>query len=345
MAADNLSEVVLDMVQKTETIVGEQPRTICWMGDLPDHVREAPLLSLCIPGSHNSFTYSLERTGTAGPDQPEFVKQLITKFPGVSCSTLYKWSVTQGLNLVAQLESGIRYFDIRLQAVTEEEQRVFKILHCLLGTNIMGLMEEIKKFLDENKTEVVILDFQRLYEFEESDHEKLIDLLVTLFKDMLCTWSQDISKISLASLDASGARLILIYPSIWDKKYAELRKTKLDSDTLSLLWGRNFCPTPWPDTSSTNTLSQFLDTKLDERDGKMLFISQGILTPDWKTIMFRAFSNLDSAMASKSNTVVRDWLKKLQTANKKPNIVITDFVGIRQCSWDIIYTLIKMNNL
>merc|ERR1712142_174300 len=341
----NFSEVVLDMVHKTENIMGDQLNTISWMGDLPDHAREAPLISLCIPGSHNSFTYTLERTGTGGPDQPEFVKQLLAKCPGVSGSTLYKWSVTQGLNLVAQLESGIRYFDIRLQALTEEDERVFKILHCLLGSNIVELMKDIKKFLDENKSEIVILDFQRLYEFEESDHEMLINLLVTLFKDMLCTWSQDISKISLASMEASGASLILIYPSIWDKKYEELRKTKLDSNTLSLLWGRNFCPTPWPDTASTSTLRQFLDTKLEERDQKMLFISQGILTPNWKTIMFRAFSNLDSAMASKSNTLVRDWLKTLQTANKKPNIVITDFVGIRQSSWDIIYTLIKMNHL
>jgi len=318
--------------------------TQCWMGELPQQVREAPLLSLCIPGTHNSFTYTLERTGTAGPDQPGFVKQVITKFPGISSKTLHKWSVTQVLNLSRQLESGVRYFDIRLQAITEEDERVFKILHCLLGTDIVGLMKEVKSFLDENTSEVVILDFQRLYEFEEDDHVTLIHHLQTQFQDLLCSWGQDISRISLASLQDSGTRLILLYPSIWDKKYAELRKTRLNSNTLSFFWGRNFCPNPWPDTASTTTLREFLSTKLEERDPKMLFISQGILTPDWKTILFRPLSDLDSACAKKCNLMVKEWLKGLQEANKKPNIVITDFVGRRQCSKDIINTLIKMNH-
>ena len=321
----------------------EQPNTRSWMGDLPDHVKAAPLLSLSIPGSHNSFTYTLERNGTAGPDQPAFVKELVKKFPGVSCNTLYKWSVTQGLNLMAQLESGIRYFDIRLVAVTEEGEREFRILHCLSGTKVMGLMVEIKKFLDDNKSEIVILDFQRLYEFEPSDHERLITLLETLFKDMLCSWGQGINKISLASLHASGARLILIYPAIWDKKYTELRETKFNSEKLSLLWGRNFCPTPWPDTASTATLKQFLNTKLKERDPSMMFISQGILTPDWKTIMFHPFSNLDMACSKKCNMAVKEWLKEIQTVNQRPNIVISDFVAIRPSSWDIINTVIRMN--
>ena len=104
-----------------------------WMEDLPDHVKTAPLCSLSIPGSHDSFTYSLQRSGTAGPDQPECIRKLTKKFPRLSCWILYKWSVTQKQTLIGQLESGFRYFDIRLEAVTEDGEREFKDFTLFAG--------------------------------------------------------------------------------------------------------------------------------------------------------------------------------------------------------------------
>ena len=53
---------------------------------------------------------------------------------------------------MAQLESGIRYFDIRLEALTADGGRVFRILHCLLGKKVTELLAEIKVFLVENKS-------------------------------------------------------------------------------------------------------------------------------------------------------------------------------------------------
>ena len=318
-------------------------RTSCWMGDLPDHVKTSPLCSLSIPGSHDSFTYSLKRSGTAGPDQPECIRKLTKKFPRISCWLLYKWSVTQRRSVMAQLESGVRYFDIRLEAVTEEGEREFRILHCLLGTRVTELLVEMKTFLDENKSEIVILDFQHLYKFEQADHEKLIKFLLTQFKNMLCSWQQEISKISIASMQARGARLILIYPAIYHSTNSQLRNAKLDPVSLSYLWPRSLCPTPWPNTASTSKLKLFLDNKLRIRNPGIFFISQGILTPDWKTILFHPFSNLDTACGKRCNMTVREWMMEMQETNMKPNIVITDFVAMGQCSCDIINTVIRIN--
>jgi len=319
-------------------------RNICWMGDLPDHVKTAPLCSLSIPGSHDSFTYSLERSGTAGPDQPECIRKLTKKFPRISCWILYKWSVTQGRSLTDQLESGIRYFDIRLEAVDQEGEREFRILHCLLGARVTVLLEKMKKFLDENQSEILILDFQHLYQFEQNDHEQLIKFLLIHFKNMLCSWQQEVSKISLASLLASGTRLIVIYPTIYNASNSHLRNTKLDPVSLSYLWPRSLCPTPWPDTASTSKLRLFLDAKLRERNAGIFFISQGVLTPDWKTIVFHPFSTLDTACGERSNMMVRQWLEELEdTQQMRPNIVITDFVAMGQCSCDIINRIIGMN--
>jgi len=311
------------------------------MENLPDHAKNAPLCSISIPGSHDSFTYTLERSGTAGSDQPEFLRKITKKFPGTSSKILFKWSVTQVKTLMGQLESGIRYFDIRLEATTNDGEREFRIVHCLLGARISELLEEIKKFLVENKSEILILDFQHLYKFEKSDHEQLIKLLMTQFRNLLCS-VQAISKISIASLLASGARLILIYPAIYFSSNSELRKT-LDPMSLWYLWPRSKWPTPWAETTSTDDLKVFLNSKLSERIPGTFFISQGILTPNWKTIVFHPNSNLDTACANKCNMTVRQWLKEIQKTKMKPNIVITDFVGMDLCSSDIIDTVIRMN--
>ena len=39
----------------------------------------------------------------------------------------------------------------------------------------------------------------------------------------------------------------------------------------------------------------------------------------------------------------RQWLKETQKKDKKPNIVITDFVAMEECSSEIIGTVIRMN--
>jgi len=315
--------------------------TCNWMRDLPDHVKKAPLCSLSIPGSHESFTYSLQRSGTAGPDQPECIRRLTRRFPRISSRILYNWSVTQGKTATDQLERGIRYFDIRLEAVGEKEERDFQIIHCLLGARVIELLEEIKKFLLENKTEIVMLDFQHFYQFDEMDHDQLIKFLMSHFQNMLCAWYQEeINKISLASLQARGVQVFLIYPSVYLSQYTNLRTNIVDQTSLTYLWPRSFFPNPWPETTNTSVLKPFLERKLAEKDGDKFFISQGILTPDWRTIVSHPFSNLNNSCGESSNKTVEQWLKETQ---QKPNIVITDFIGMTPCSCDIISTIIGKN--
>ena len=58
-----------------------------------------------------------------------------------------------------------RYFDIRLEAVGEGEDREWRVLHCLMGAKLRGLLLEVRQFLDDHMGEVVILDIQHTYSF------------------------------------------------------------------------------------------------------------------------------------------------------------------------------------
>ena len=80
------------------------------MGTLPENIKnEVPLGCLSLPGSHDSLTYSLVRTGSAGPDQPQWIQKLTKMFPRISAHILYRWSVTQELDIIQQLDLGIRF--------------------------------------------------------------------------------------------------------------------------------------------------------------------------------------------------------------------------------------------
>ena len=46
------------------------------MTDLPDNLKAVPISLLAIPGSHNSFTYTLTKKSEVGPDNPGWIKSM-----------------------------------------------------------------------------------------------------------------------------------------------------------------------------------------------------------------------------------------------------------------------------
>jgi len=263
----------------------KENKNIEWMTNLPDNVRSLPISRLTIPGSHNSFTYSLVRGGKAGPDQPKCIQKMAAMFPSIASRILIRWGICQHKTATFQLENGIRYFDIRLVAVGEpendpklekfegrsEKEREHRILHCLLGSEIKPILSEIKLFLSSHLEEVVILDLQHLYDFQPEDHTFLIKTLLDMFEGELCPWQVDMDAITLNTMRRAGHQLIVIYPALYRSQESrdQLLGALGDVEGLKyppsdLFWPRNLCPTPWPNTTSGNKMEQFLDNKLSK---------------------------------------------------------------------------------
>lgn len=296
-----------------------------WMGHLPPPVKDLPLCHLALPGSHDSLTYSLEKSGGAGPDQPECIRCLTSCCPRLSSKLLYRWSLTQGADLAAQLRGGVRYFDIRLEAMEEGGERDFRVLHCLVGERVRGLLVQVRGWLEQHSGEVVILDLQHLFLFHECDHQQLAAFLLSTFQDVLHPWAGLAGRATLGSLQTSGHRVVVVYPRM--------------ASCSPLLWPRASCPTPWPDTTSTSTLASFLATGLQERDQDKLFVSQGVLTPRVSTVLTHPFSGLWKSCAQRANLRVLDWLE----SGARPNILIHDFVLGDAVSWGIISKILECN--
>ena len=92
-----------------------------------------------------------------------------------------------------QLELGIRYFDIRLVAIVDENtssKKEYHILHCLVGSRIVTILQALKNWMCLNEEEVIILDFQHCYRFEEEDYKEIVDIIMTEFPGKLCPWTK-----------------------------------------------------------------------------------------------------------------------------------------------------------
>ena len=132
-----------------------------------------------------------------------------------------------------------RYFDIRLEAVDENEDREWRVLHCLMGARLRGLLLQVRQFLDEHPGEVVILDIQHTYSFLKSDHAALASFLLSTFNHLLVPYEKNMMP-SLGDLQSKGTRVVVIYPP--------------QAPYNISFWPRKGCPTPWPETTDTSKL-------------------------------------------------------------------------------------------
>jgi hypothetical protein len=103
-------------------------------------------------------------------------------FSRATKTIIYRWAKCQKSNCRRQLELGIRYFDIRLAKLApkkkekngNEIQNSVRVIHGLFGDEIGAILSDVEEFLEKHVGEVVILDFQHIFDFQKEDHLNLV---------------------------------------------------------------------------------------------------------------------------------------------------------------------------
>lgn len=110
---------------------------------------------------------------------------------------------------------GIRYFDLRVCRTREknfDSRTAFAFTHGLLGHFVRDRLEEINEFLKQHPSEIVLLDFNHFYDFnDERDHDQLIHLIHEVFGTKLCTTARTIEECTLNYLWSHQQQVILLY--------------------------------------------------------------------------------------------------------------------------------------
>lgn len=97
-----------------------------------------------------------------------------------------------------------RYFDIRVA------KKGSKLLAChgLYGMNVIEALKELNDCLDAHTEEVIILDFQHIYDFTSSNHDFLIQNIHSIFKSKICPEPSNVEDVTLNWMRKNGYQVI-----------------------------------------------------------------------------------------------------------------------------------------
>ncbi len=140
-----------------------------WMRDLGSDIASVPLNELTIPGAHDMGTYGINGgSGTSVDGQ----------IPDIACDidhdACVRWGEAQNpsRNATAELDEGIRYFDLR---VCSHGSGDFVTCHGLNAADLQDILTETRYWIDAHPYEVVILDFNHHFQTDVEVEAGLIE--------------------------------------------------------------------------------------------------------------------------------------------------------------------------
>lgn len=133
-----------------------------WMGRLAPLLGNSTLLDLTLPGAHDAMTYDLSTTLSDGYEGlgPVLSKLLHGLSPLVAGEFVRQQGQTQGLNVTAMLDHGIRFIDFRIM-FTDAPGGIFDrdwfCLHgCQTVRTAISYLREVHAWMEAHPTEILV---------------------------------------------------------------------------------------------------------------------------------------------------------------------------------------------
>ena len=235
---------------------------------------------------------------------------------------IYKWSVTQSLDVTMQLSHGIRYFDIRLACKPESNE--VHIVHGLFGMKLSDTLEQIVAFLDVHPKEVIFLDFHENY-LTKMQQEQCLDMIAEKLGNKCCP-RLDVGSLTLETMWENELQVIAFHKE--DMVQEDFR-----------FWSREVMPRPWPRVSDVKQVINFLETTSCKRSGDTFHGTQGVISPDTGFILGNMGANAKEQMGLQVAKPFVSWLKTKTAGIKGINICMMDFVELE----DYIPSVLALN--
>lgn len=224
---------------------------------------------------------------------------------------IYKWSVTQTLNLTHQLQNGIRYLDLRIGCKPGSDE--FHIVHGLFGLKLADVLNEVVSFLDRHSKEIVFLDFHKNY-LSENQQNKCLDVIADKLGSRCCP-----------RLDIDSTTLDIM----WENKLQVLVFHKEDEVKPDFrFWSKELMLRPWPRIAKVDDLIKFLEQKYRDRCHEKFHVTQGVLSPNESFIICHLSSSLKDETGLQVAEPFVAWLKGKRAGEKGINICMMDYVEL-----------------
>lgn len=257
-----------------------------WMSYIKDSIR---IRDLVIPGAHNTGSYTMN--------------------PTACC---------QDGDLYEQFKYGVRYYCMRLDT---KKGRVVQCHGIMKGEPFEESLEQIQKILNENDSEILILDIREYYPQKVGpitlkyrvDPKKVDELLEEYIQPSKYAYTdfENISDVTMGDLRKAGKRYILIN---YEEAYNGSVNCSIDA--------------PWDNTTHGFKPKRFMHsiTKYFDKDYDGLFWFQTQQTPNvGSDIGFRTPRKLDKILRLEFKSLIRGIAADPEKL-KKMNIVAGDFM-------------------
>jgi hypothetical protein len=298
-----------------------------WMAQLAEHIEETPFCRVGLPGTHDSGTYQFDKEMGASPDNDlaSTIQEKLDKgrLLGAVTDLILRNIFTrlcqcQDKSIKDQLEVGIRYLDLRV-AYHEESAKYFTC-HGVYCVDMKEVMQEINDFLTDNPKEIVVLDFNHLYEMDEH-HAGLVDNVIATLGDKVADSREVQATSTVGEYWEKGYQAVILYCG----------KSCLP-DYPGVLWSQGQIRSPWPNVIEADALREKLKEKIEDHDTNWFFVLQGLLTPDVELIKQEIFESGGisiKSIATRCSSKVVDWVDD-EWKEQSLNIVVVDF--FQHCS-------------
>jgi hypothetical protein len=277
---------------------------------------------VAIPGTHDSGTYSLDKNSLPSIDSPiSSIKGSIDKHLGSLAQDvidpvigalvnplIYYWAVAQDPNdsILAQLNAGIRYFDIR---PCLDSGGVARVCHSLYGTTISDLVGQVHSFSLQNPQEIILLDFNHIksHGFSSEDSINLATEIISgLTKvtngDMIIPHQHQGPSRTLNQIWAASptARIIVLYDDGYTVQNASLNFNYYLWPGQGLHYADIYSPWPNQDTVAGQIQQEIANFEapqyLNDASEATLFVVQTNVTPDTPLIGGNLINQVESSL-------------------------------------------------
>ena len=288
-----------------------------FMETLADDIR---LRNLSILGSHDAGTYGLEPSLGVAPDKSKFLRKLgNAPLIGdiVEHVFIMDWAKAQSNDIKAQLNSGVRYFDLRIAVDSYGE---YRICHGLYGPQIDEILFQFKRFLKKHPKEIVFLDFQHLYDNHgnemTSDEQNLLVAKIEQSLGAIIAPPSFGTDVTLGQMRKANSQVIIF----WTTK-------ETAANYPSLLWDRTtYLSSTWYNLTKWKELKESLNQGIEKQEKLKFFVNQAVLTPDAKLILSNLSSDLLS-IGTKVNAKILQWYKQKAVEGNAGSILMIDNIA------------------
>ncbi|EFC47794.1 predicted protein [Naegleria gruberi] len=287
-----------------------------WMKYSFRKIKNKPLNSLLIPGTHNSFAKSLK--SEKSPKKAK-INKIFKGYPKKLIRLiLSQWKETQTNGPVEQLMDGVRYFDLKICQDSSEFSKIRKLKICnslyagILEKSLQGLANFVK-FV--GKKEVLIINFREFTSVDEKSHQYLFNTLQSKFGKLLADSNKLSPKSKFKDFIRLNQRVIILYGN---------------SDTVSnskgLLWSSDVIRSPSFKVQDSISLYSKIKAQLAERSktDEKLFITPAFITPNIQMIIKGLLSQPTclQQQSSQVNPTIVNWISSNNLPISKMNVIL-----------------------